>query len=280
MTDGDNPTGWQADLLEADYHADRTRVSSGGVRLALRSARAFHREKVLGCAEDPTPAMIFGQRFHRCILEPDVFARTAVVQPDFGDRRLKANKEAYNNWVLDIPTDAEVVTSRDHDRLTAMQASIAGHRTAAGLLRDCGIREAAGWFTAADTGLACRIKPDFLSPDFRILGDLKSTTDCSRNAWRRTVWGQRYDVQMAFYALGVQAITGVMPTNWVWIAVDSEEPFDCAVYLLDDVSRDKAMQDCLLGLQAIRHAVRTDCWPGQQADGGAQDLTLPEYAFQ
>lgn len=273
---------WQEGKPEAEYHAERSAISSTSLRQALKSPKHFHEFIVKGKQDVQTPAMRFGSIVHMAILETDKFRAKYVRMPEFGDQRTAVNKEAKKRWMADLPQGALAVTNEELDRLNSVIESIQKYKhpdtkepIIVNLLKGS-IFEASGYFRDPVTGLKCRIRPDILRPDLSAMPDLKTTRDPSPAFFSREIWDRQYFVQMAFYAMGVKEISGEEPRLPCFIAVQNEAPFDVAVYECDAAMMERGAKAVRYGLNLIKSCMETGEWSGIQSKG-ADVISLPAY---
>lgn len=273
---------WIEDLPEEDYHADKSSVSSGGVRLALESKRAFHRGVVLGNKKPPTPAMNFGKAAHLAILEPNRFMQLYKVLPDFGDMRSTANRAKRDAWKSDHPPDTLFLTQDEYRSLQNMIQAVQAYRDRkTGSYSICellkrAVFERSGYFRDPETGLKCRIRPDILMTGGVVMPDLKTSRTVDRWSFAKSVWDHGYYIQLAMYQFGIKLITGVEPRIPCFIVVQNCEPFDVAMYPLDTGAIDRGQQAMKVGLRRIAEGIETGDWHGVQVHG-AEDISLPSY---
>jgi hypothetical protein len=267
---------WAENLAEVDYHADKTAISSSSLKYMLKSPRSFHRRFVEGKGKKETPSMRLGRAAHMFALEPDRFRRTHVVMPDFGDLRSSKNRAARDGWTLDQPPGAMIVSGPEMDKLLLMIERLLAHPIAHNLIVGA-VFEASGYFRDPVTGLKCRIKPDILRTDLSAMPDLKTTVDASREAFSRTIWRYRYDVQLAFYSLGVSQICGRPPRHPCFIAIESTDDHDVCVYEADEGMMERGQRSMRIALNRIARCLETQRWPGLQDDVGGQYISLPTF---
>lgn len=269
-------------ISDERYHADRSAVSSTGVRLALESKRAFYRGVCLGKKKPPTKAMNFGKAAHLAILEPKLFMATYRTMPDFGDMRSSTNRAKRDTWQRDFPQGTEFLRAEEYADLQEMIRAIQDYRdpqtgdyTIVEMLRDS-VFEHSGYFRDAETGLKCKIRPDILRVGAAMMPDLKTAREVDRWSFSKAMWEGGFHVQKAFYSMGVKAITGKEPRLTGFIAVQNQEPFDVAVYPLDEGALDRGMREARIGLNRIAEGVASGRWPGVQSNG-PEGISLPSF---
>lgn len=97
-----------------------------------------------------------------------------------------------------------------------------------------------------EAGRPCRCLPDVVTTDGRLF-DLKKTRSAQP---RRFYWQAKelaYDLQIAHLALGHADRTGAMPRELGFLAFEWEEPYDCALVVLDG-------EDIAVGLERREEA--------------------------
>lgn len=273
---------WKEGVAEADYHAERSAISSTSLRMVLKSPRHFFEFVIAGEPKIENDAMRFGKMVHEAILETDKFMSRYVKMPDFGDLRSSKNRESRDRWLSDLPQGAMPIATQDLDRLHRIIDAIANYRhpetgepIIVNLLKNT-VFEVSGYFRDPITGLKCRVRPDVLRQDLSAMPDLKTTRDPSPQFFSREIWSRGYHVQMAFYAMGVKAITGKDPQLPCFIAVQNEAPFDVAVYECDEVMMERGSKAVRHGLDLIKECMDRQEWPGVQRLG-AETISLPPY---
>jgi hypothetical protein len=114
------------------------------------------------------------------------------------------------------------------------------------------------WDDAA--GRPCRCLPDVITADGRLY-DLKKTRSAVP---RRFYWQARdlaYDLQMAHLALGFADRTGAMPAEVGLIAFEWEEPYDCALLVLDQADIEVGMARREEAFRRIAECQASGVWP-------------------
>ena len=218
-------------------------------------------------------------------------SESVVAQPDFGDQKYKANKDAKNTWrasfagkarIIDgsedvaefLPAGAEVLTADEHATAEACAAAIAAHTHASAWLRGGRTEQVVTW-TDPETGVKCKARLD-LSKAGGVV-DLKSTrhhtvrqiaADCARYL---------YHGQLAWYHDGARA-AGVLPHGADGpriVAVSTVPPHDVACFTM-------GVQGIELGRRLYRKLLSdwldcqaSDWWPGMAPE--PMELPLPRW---
>jgi len=159
------------DMPEAEYLAHGN-TSHSQIEKFLRRRRWF----IEPPSDEPSAAMLFGKYFHALVLEPDTVNERFVVEPRFGDGRLKATKEAkaafreQSAGRITIPADLGACAAPMLDALRE-------HSEAGPLLFPVadGTNEASVFWTDAVTGRYMKRRIDRFQPGPRRTMELKTT---------------------------------------------------------------------------------------------------------
>jgi hypothetical protein len=260
-------------------------VSSTGLRRLLKSPRTF-RAALDGPPVEPTEAMQFGTLVHQVILEGADFLKRYVVQPKFvgltKDGRESelsaAAKEKREAWLTEqVLAGNIIVTQKEFDDIRGMLDSVLDHADAFALLKN-GVTEVSGYYRDPDTGILCRLRPDYISFEHMVLCDLKTTRDVEMEAFSKTIWNFRYDFQLAMYGEGAAQICQRKVEYHAFIAVEKEPPYECAVYLADEAMLEKGLQDYRRSLKMLRSCIDQGQWPRYQRS--MQNIALPLWALR
>jgi hypothetical protein len=269
-----DPTEWlgrHTDIGIADYHRNTPGVSKSDLDNAHRSIAHYLAGKAAERVK--TPAMAFGEAFHCRVLEPAKFEAAYVIAPAGIDRRTSKGKEAWAEWTV-ASAGKTSIDAEDAETITAMYESLVSHPIA-GQLFVGGAAEHSFFWTDKTTDLLCKCRPDYLRPD-RIAVDLKTAADASFSGFQRAVANYRYHVQAAFYADGIEAVTGAALDGFLFVAIEKEPPFAVAVYTLDQFAVQHGRLDYRDDLDRIAaHVASPAAWNGYPAE--IQELQLPKW---
>ena len=127
------------------------------------------------------------------------------------------------------------------------------------------------------TDILCRSRPDALSDDYSTVIDLKTTSNASPEAYSKIIYSEWHDVQAAHAAAGIGAITGVAPTEWVWIVCESEAPYCVSVIYASELAIEAAHRRRDAALNRWRDCLAKDEWPGFEK---LHYLTVPDWVAE
>ncbi len=182
--------------------------------------------------EEPTPALIFGQAFHKLALEPETFEEEFAVMPNV-DRRTTVGKAEYAE-ILETAEGKTVISADDYEICKAMCEALYRAPYAKRLLS--GEREKAFFWDDDLTGERCKCKTDSISDlkDKVIVTDLKSANEADTESFMRAAVKYGYDFQSAMYSEGVKANTG-KEVIFVFIVVEKTAPYAVNILQADEL---------------------------------------------
>jgi len=207
-----------------------------------------------------TDAMVFGNRFHVAVLEPERFEREFVVAPKF-DRRRTEDKQAAKDFEA-ANSHKEIVDADDMATILAMQKQCYRHPLIKRLMEAKGSNEVCVIWTDIQTGIRCKALIDRI---VRLDGvtyvlDFKTCTDAG-SPFDRECGRFLYHVQSAFYMHGLNTLAR-SDRKWLWIPVEKKKPFLSAVRFADDDTRAAGHAMAMGFLRQYKQCKETGVWPG------------------
>lgn len=263
---------------DESYHADRGFVSSSSLRKVLISPRAWYYDFVLGKKEKPTAAMDFGTLVHDVVLN----GRKFVVVPKFTgltkdgkeSTRSKAADEQKQAFLASLPADTTAVAADDYEAIQGILEALNERPESKELLTN-GWCERSAVFADPVSGLKMKIKPDFLSNDYRTIVDLKTTKRADRVSVGRTIFDLRYDFQLFMYAYGVEVLTGVRPERVIILAVEKEPPFEVGIYEFSPHDFFVAQSDFVKCAETLSSCIMENTFPMRQQQ--IENVYVPQW---
>lgn len=216
-------------MTEAEYrkHQAISRSELWNIRKSPQKFQ-YYREN----PPTPTPALLFGQLFHKMALEPTDVWNEFAVAPDV-NKRTKEGKEQWKQF-LDLNDEKSIVTKEMVEQASAMCAAINNEPLAVKLLY--GEHEKPFFWLDELTGEECKCRADCLNTSYSqpIIVDVKSTTDASTDGFMRSAINYGYDFQAAMYSEGTSKNIGQNPL-FVFIAVEKEPPYAVNIFQADEL---------------------------------------------
>ena len=240
------------------YHQGIDSISSSGVKMLINKTPAhFYRRYGLGAPEEVSRPLVFGSAFHAMVLEGE-----AVCKGLYGDAPAHPGTAKYAAWLEQSSHLAGGLKPDDWREIKFMQQALADDVEIAKLLAMPAKIEERIDFTDDETGMACKIKPDFLANDGSVMLDLKTTADATERGIYQSVRRFDYDLSAAMYLRGVEAALGVTP-RWGWVFVEKVTHLPRLVWASDEtIETGNAKLD--KGLAIYRDCAEVKSWPGYE----------------
>ena len=112
-----------------------------------------------------------------CMLEPEKFDKRVVQEPEGINKRTKAGKEEYQQFLLDNK-DNTVLSTSEYTSLIGMRNRLFSSHECMEYLSG-GKPEQVGVWKDEDTDVLCKCKADYWIKDKKTLVDIKTTQDSS-----------------------------------------------------------------------------------------------------
>ena len=257
-------------ITNEEYHDSDGLSKSGLDKLAISPA---HYQAYKATETKATPAMVLGSLIHTATLEPHLLPEEYAVEPVV-DKRTTVGKKVFAEF--DAANKGKRFITGDQLALSmAISMSVCTHPIAGKLLAKKGIAEESFYWTDAETGTLCKCRPDYLTED-GILIDIKSTEDASPTAFAKSSWKYRYHVQAAFYTHGVEAVTGIRPKAFIFIAVEKNPPYAVACYMADSLMMSYGIGQARQCIQLFDQCTKSGVWRGYAEE--IMPLSIPAWA--
>ena len=252
-------------LNAEEYHADRSAVSKSWLDRIDRSPA--HLKAYLDGYRPDTPAMLLGRLVHVAVLEPDLLADLFVRPPEGINRRTNAGRAEYAEWQESV-AGRTLVSIDQWIQALAIRDSVQQNRAAKALLTTGDPEQTVVWKNL-ETGELCKARADWLREN--VIVDVKTTQDARPAAFAKSIANYRYDVQTSHYSEGFDL------DRFVFIAVEKEPPYACAVYAADEIIRARGKRARDRNLQTYAECRVTGTWPGYEEV--IHTIELPRWAL-
>lgn len=233
-------------------------------------------------ADESTRALEYGRAFHMAVLEPERFARTYLVEPDFGPCRKTADVSSEEAKVNKTRRDAWrkahqggiPITAEDFKTLTGMSHRLRTHKIARPLLVAGHAERVLRWDDPA-TGIACKAKGDYELEDMDVVIDLKSCADASEAGFTRAVGDYGYHDQEAFYRRGYDVLRRPL-RRFIFVCCEKTEPYEPGVYDIEAQSLAVGEAHIADRLARLAQCIEREEWPGY-SDNRIVTVSLPPW---
>jgi hypothetical protein len=247
------------DGLSAEaYHADKTSISSSGLRALLNPGCPAQFKYDRDHPQAPKREFDLGNAVHTAVLGEghDI---VIVDYPDYKKADARAERDAA------YAAGKVPLLPKEKVQVDEMAAAIRRHKDAGPLFAPgMGIPERSIYWTDPVTGVRCRVRPDWLivRPEITVIVDLKTTTDANPEACSKAIESYSYHQQGALYIDGVQA-AGLAPegARFFFTFVSKKPPYLITVRELSDQDQDIGRGRNEAALRIYRDCIANDEWP-------------------
>jgi hypothetical protein len=245
------------DLTAEQYHADRDSISSSGLRALLAPGCPAQFKYDLDNPRPPKKEFDFGHVAHKLVLGEG--SQVEIVDyPDW--KKLDARNQrdaAYEQGLIPI-------LAKDYAVAEAMAEAVRQHPIAGGLFAPgTGRAELSLFWTDRETGVRCRVRPDWLKelPGLVLAADYKSCRDANPEAVSRAIRDYSYHQQDAFYTDGIWAALDPADVRFVFAFQSKTAPYLITVRELAQQDRDIGRARNQRALRLYADCQRTGIWP-------------------
>ncbi|WP_329616411.1 PD-(D/E)XK nuclease-like domain-containing protein [Streptomyces brevispora] len=266
--------GIHTDLSNADYHADKTSLSSSGARKLLEPSTPAHFRYEQDNPPAPTKTFDYGNAAHKLVLGngPEL----VVIQHDAWTTKAAKAEVAEARERGAIP-----LKQHEMDMVTAMAAAIRKHPLAAALLDPAyGAPEQSGFWIDGPTGIRRRVRFDWL-PSIQsgrlIIPDYKTAADASDRVMEREIEKYGYNMQADWYEEASRALgLGGQDAELLLIVQEKKAPYLINVIGIEFGSRIIGGAKNRAAINTFAECMATGNWPGYGDEPNY--LALPGYA--
>jgi hypothetical protein len=252
------------------YHSHKLRaINQSGLKKMMQSPahyKAWKKE-----SQKETPALRFGKMFHMAILEPEKF-KELYIPNTLGKLDLRKTENKIKKQQFEEENAGKIIIEVDeHKALTGMQDSFYNHPYAKNLISN-GHAELACFWKDADTGILCKCKLDYFTPQLDIVTDLKTTEDASQFA--KSAAKYDYHFQNAWYLDAARNHFDIS-TQMIFIPIEKTLPHGLRLIKLsnDDISDGRDMYKRYL--ERFAECLSNDSWPCY--DYELTEIELPRW---
>lgn len=286
--------GAYPDVPMSDYHRapnllPEPSISSSGVKkITAQSAFHFWHDSPLNPDrpdEKEVPHFNVGKAAHDMLLMGGEWREKYFVLPEgFSSGATKKFAAAIEEREAAIEAGIPVLRWQDAQVVEAVTKAIGANKDAVNALAN-GLPEMTIIHRDKETGVLCRTRPDWLPNSIvnagpvRIVTDLKflAQTHCRPHGFSKALFDFGFHQSAAFYEDGIEAVYGLRPTNWLFIAVEKDAPHSVSVYELprQDIERGRFQNQ--QALRIFADCLASDRWPSYTSDE-IQMVGLPVWA--
>jgi hypothetical protein len=258
------------DESNAAYHS-RTELSASMLKKFAESPRVFEANYITKTiTSEPSAAMRLGTAIHAAVLEPGSFERDYIVCPaECSDKRTKAYKE----WIAGNESK-EVLSIEEAKRVIGCRDAAKGNAMARAILDSATHIEKSFSYTDFLSGVPCRVRFDALAGD--VVVDIKTVNDGSVAAFGNSVAGFGYHLQATHYIEGLRTLDPSRNWRFVFITLETQQPFRCRVFELSEESQLFAEGQRMALLEDYSRRLKSGDW-SEVGESEVTVLSLPNW---
>ena len=222
---------------------------------------------------EETPSLARGTLIHTAVLEPHLLEALYCVT----DLERISAREKATQAEMERAEGRKLVKRAEWEDALRLRDAVQAHFEASALLSPGIEVEHSFFWDDAETGLRCKGRADAWKPDWRVIGDVKTTRDASGHAFGRDAGKLRYFWSDFQYRRGFEAASGFPVEAFVFIAVEPEEPFliQCFETPADALAAaERQVRDAMRG---YAECARSGHWPGHPP--GINPLEIPAWCL-
>jgi hypothetical protein len=245
------------DLTGEQYHADKTSISASGLRALLAPGCPAQFKWDRDNPQPPKREFDLGHAAHRLVLG----IGEELVFTEYDDWRTKAAREERDAIRFDggVP-----LLAHEGEQVQAMAEALRQHPIAGGLFAPgSGRAELSIFWTDRETGVRCRVRPDWLKelPGLALAVDYKTCRDANPEAVSRAIRDYSYHQQDAFYTDGIWAALDPADVRFIFVFQSKTAPYLITVRELAQQDRDIGRARNQRALRLYADCERTGIWP-------------------
>lgn len=234
----------------------------------------LHFKHELEYSKDDTPSLAFGRAAHKMVLEPDTFDEEFAVLP-ICDRRTTAGKQIYNEFI-EQNSDKEIISSTDYEIICEMADAVRNDPVAMKYLA-VGSAEQSYFWTDAETGEDCKVRPDWMTivDGKNYIVDYKTTDSCQDGHFERSARKYGYKFQAGMYREGVFQNT-FEDYGFVFIAQEKAAPYAVRVYVCTEEYINEGYDQFRTAIGLYHYCSSNDDWFGYAGPEKAESALVEE----
>lgn len=247
-------------MSDDEYH-EIDACSASGLKTILYNSPAYYQHKKANPAEGTTPAKTQGTALHLGLLQPDELESVYLVIPP--DVAKSYSDKAYEAAKLEgkLP-----LLEKDYRAAMAMVKSVRSLKAADTLLDG----EFEQVCLKEIEGVPCKAKFDIVNHDRRYIVDPKTCISIAK--FEKSFFNPPlgYQMQAAWYSKVM-----LDHYDFVFIAIEKEEPYGCALYKLSDEAMEFGIHQITKAFEIYKECYLSGVWPGHSQK--LRTLELPRY---
>ncbi len=238
------------DISIEEYHS-LPGLSSSSMKMLLECPYKYWYYYIEKKKNFSTKSMEFGSLVHKYLTEKENFYSKYFVAPTI-DKRKKEYKD-----VLKENEGKQVIFENDIKCLQLIEAQIKKEKYSSIILGK-GEKEKSIFWEDSETGVLLKSRPDFFNDEFVI--DIKTSACASSKYFLNSIYKYKYNMQAALQLEAFSEISGYYHTKYIYIVIESVEPYVVSTFVLDDAIIKKGINDYRLAIDKYIECQIKDSW--------------------
>ncbi len=260
-------------MSNEEYHAHPA-VSRSRLKTFAKTPYGYWYEYLSGhFVRKEKEAWIIGELVHTMLMEPGLFNEKFFTW-ERQDRRTRAGKIAYEQAFMDAGTRS-LVSNEDVIKANSIVETLYANPIIKQIVTPAeGVEtyiESSIFWTDSETGIKCKCRPDLLRGS--LVGDLKTTKSANPREMALSAVKYGYYLQAGMVSEGLNAMEMALD-KYVLICAEKEEPFDSAIYILEDDAIEFGRRQFRVLLRRLAECIEKNVWPSY----GISYLNVPAWA--
>lgn len=246
-------------ISNADYHKDKSRLSSSDLKLILKDPAQFYKEKILGQKEEQEEKAHFseGSYLHSLILEPENTDKEFVVYPGMVKRG--AEFEAFK-----LQNPGKTIISNPQKLRCEQYYKAFKKRKEAQQLVKGGFAEHT--ICVEIEGVPLKVRCDYINPDLGYIADVKTSGfPVDLDSFKITVDKWQYQLSAALYCKAASIIYN-KPFDFYFIAIGKTDN-NCEVFKLGIEKQVEGEALIYKALELYKTCLETNDWTSKEKIG-------------
>lgn len=221
-------TGLHYDLDFKQYRAMTDWISISELNTYRRAPIVYKHQYIDGNRKPQTPQQQLGTALHTAYLEPKEWTEKYQIAAKI-DKRTKEGKAIAEERERLEKNYGFTFLEPDQHALITNACNVLNEHSYLKTVKNTFKCEASMFWL--DNTIKCKGRIDAYSPSLGTIFDVKTTKDAKN--FGKSIIDYGYHRQAAYYLDGLAACTGEVFESFVWIVIEMEAPFLCAVYKAD-----------------------------------------------
>lgn len=255
-------------LSNEDYHKDEA-IGSTSVKAMNISPANLYFNPFKG-----SKSANIGTAIHAALLEPDVFEREFILNPDIKTRSSKEYKE-----LVKVCNPDNIFINGEVKTVTRMVESARMNTDFMDYMATKGNSEVSMFATCPITGLRLKCRFDRLSDSLPYPLDVKSCMDATERGFSQAFGKYRYHIQAAFYLYVLKLTTGIELDQFCFFALQNKPPYTNCMYYIGTESLELGYKQMHEALRKIKECIDDEALRTEGIVLPPSEINVPNYLF-